>query len=266
MDMSYVSFDTGINQDKIFAHRGDIFICEGVFKEIEEKDKDDHILCKPSRPVLIISEDMYNKDIIKALAFSSKSGSDFQNSINSYRSIKVPGINGSSNPSYIDVSQVFTINTNQLRVKIGHASQEIVDAAVSLMTIQHVNQNSIGTLLKVMRDRFPDANAFKQNILGSVSNNQYNTISILKSPFEQDFVDVKQVTETELLCEIKNMLKQPVNKEDAYILYQEWLNVGTDIFRNRYGLSKQKYIALRDKCVSLMLGKISNFKKYDWST
>lgn len=265
MDLSYLSFDTGIDNDRIFAHRGDIFICNGVFKEIDEKEKDDHILAKPTRPVLIISEDAYNRDIVKALAFSTKAGSDFQNAINSYRSIKVPGINGSQTPSYIDVSQVFTINTNQLRIKIGHASHEIVDAAVSLMTLQHVNQNSIGTMFKIMKDRFPNASVFKQNNTES-GTCQRNSSSIFRSPFEQEFVDVKQLTESELLCEIKHTLKEPVNKEDAYELYQEWLAEGTDVFRSNYGLSKQKYIALRDKCVNMMLGKVNNFKKFDWST
>ena len=268
MDMSYLSFDTGIDNDRVFAHRGDIFISEGVFKEIDEKDKDDHILAKPTRPVLIISEDVYNKDLVKALAFSTKAGSEFQNAINSYRSIKVPGINGSPNPSYIDVSQVFTINTCQLRKKIGHASQEIVDAAVSLMTIQHINNNSIGTMLKVMRDRFPNATAFKQSDMGIIPMIQKgkSSSSIYRSPYEQEFMDVRRVTEEELLNEIKHTLKEPTNKEEAYKLYQEWLMEGTDVFRNRYGLPKQKYIALRDKCVNMMLGKVNNFKKLDWST
>ena len=206
---------------------------------------------------------------MKALAFSSKAGSDYQNSINSYRSIKVPGINGSPNPSYIDVSQVFTINTNQLRIKIGHASQEIVDAAVSLMTLQHINHNSIGTMIKVLRDRFPNATVFKQNDIGmipttSTKNSNFNTI--FRNPFEQEFTDVRQVTEQELLNEIKHTLKEPTNKEEAYAIYQEWLIEGTDVFRSRYGLTKQKYITLRDKCVNMMLGKINNFKKLDWST
>ena len=57
---SYLSFNSGITHDRVFAHRGDIFVCTGVFKELDQIDKDDHILGKPSRPVLIISEDEYN--------------------------------------------------------------------------------------------------------------------------------------------------------------------------------------------------------------
>jgi len=260
---TYLSFDTGITDDRIYAHRGDIFICSGLFKEIETLDKDDHILGKPSRPVLIISEDEYNRDIVKVLAFSSKEGSGYSDSINAYRSIRVPGVNNNPNPSFIDVSQVFTINTHQLKIKLGHASQEIVDAAVALHTLQNMNQNSVGTMLKVMKDRFPNAQAFRQaNTVVTKS----STVNCISSPLTDVFTNVQRVSEEELLCEIKSTLKEPNNKDDAYALYQEWLNLGTDVFRNKYGLTKQQYYSLRDKCVNKMLGKVSNFKKYDWST
>lgn len=260
---TYLSFDTGITDDRIYAHRGDIFICSGLFKEIEAIEKDDHILGKPSRPVLIISEDEYNRDIVKVLAFSSKEGSGYSDSINAYRSIRVPGVNNNPNHSFIDVSQVFTINTHQLKIKLGHASQEIVDAAVALHTLQNMNQNSVGTMLKVMKDRFPNAQAFRQaNTVVTKS----STVNCISSPLTDVFTNVQRVSEEELLCEIKSTLKEPNNKDDAYALYQEWLNLGTDVFRNKYGLTKQQYYSLRDKCVNKMLGKVSNFKKYDWST
>lgn len=260
---TYLSFDTGITDDRIYAHRGDIFICNGLFKEIETLDKDDHILGKPSRPVLIISEDEYNRDIVKVLAFSSKEGSGYSDSINAYRSIRVPGVNNNPNHSFIDVSQVFTINTHQLKIKLGHASQEIVDAAVALHTLQNMNQNSVGTMLKVMKDRFPNAQAFSQTNTVATKTSMVNCIS---SPLTDVFTNVQRVSEEELLCEIKSTLKEPNNKDDAYALYQEWLNLGTDVFRNKYGLTKQQYYSLRDKCVNKILGKVSNFKKYDWST
>lgn len=260
---TYLSFDTGITDDRIYAHRGDIFICSGLFKEIETLDKDDHILGKPSRPVLIISEDEYNRDIVKILAFSSKEGSGYSDSINAYRSIRVPGFNNNPNPSFIDVSQVFTINAHQLKIKLGHASQEIVDAAVALHTLQNMNQNSVGTMLKVMKDRFPNAQAFKQS---NTIVTKTSTVNCISSPLTDVFTNVQRVSEEELLCEIKSTLKEPNTKDDAYTLYQEWLNLGTDVFRNKYGLTKQQYYSLRDKCVNKMLGKVSNFKKYDWST
>ena len=260
---TYLSFDTGITDDRIYAHRGDIFICNGLFKEIETLDKDDHILGKPSRPVLIISEDEYNRDIVKVLAFSSKEGSGYSDSINAYRSIRVPGVNNNPNHSFIDVSQVFTINTHQLKIKLGHASQEIVDAAVALHTLQNMNQNSVGTMLKVMKDRFPNAQAFRQS---NTVVTKSSTVNCISSPLTDVFTNVQRVSEEELLCEIKSTLKEPNNKDDAYALYQEWLNLGTDVFRNKYGLTKQQYYSLRDKCVNKMLGKVSNFKKYDWST
>ena len=260
---TYLSFDTGITDDRIYAHRGDIFICSGLFKEIEKIDKDDHILGKPSRPVLIISEDEYNRDIVKVLSFSSKEGSGYSDSINAYRSIRVPGVNNSPNPSFIDVSQVFTINTHQLKIKLGHASQEIVDAAVALHTLQNMNQNSVGTMLKVMKDRFPNAQAFRQ--INTVAT-KTSTVNCISSPLTDVFTNVQCVSEEELLCEVKSTLKEPNTKDDAYMLYQEWLTLGTDVFRNKYGLTKQQYYSLRDKCVNKMLGKVSNFKKYDWST
>lgn len=260
---TYLSFDTGITDDRIYAHRGDIFICSGLFKEIDTLDKDDHILGKPSRPVIIISEDEYNRDIVKVLAFSSKEGSGYSDSINAYRSIRVPGVNNNPNPSFIDVSQVFTINTHQLKIKLGHASQEIVDAAVALHTLQNMNQNSVGTMMKVMKDRFPNAQAFRQ---ANTVATKTNTVNCISSPFTDVFTNVQRVSKEELLCEIKSTLKEPSTKDDAYILYQEWLNLGTDVFRNKYGLTKQQYYSLRDKCVNKMLGKVSNFKKYDWST
>ena len=260
---TYLSFDTGITDDRIYAHRGDIFICSGLFKEIDTLDKDDHILGKPSRPVLIISEDEYNRDIVKVLAFSSKEGSGYSDSINAYRSIRVPGFNNNPNPSFIDVSQVFTINAHQLKIKLGHASQEIVDAAVALHTLQNMNQNSVGTMMKVMKDRFPNAQAFKQ---ANTIVTKTSTVNCISSPLTDVFTNVQRVSEEELLCEIKSTLKEPNTKDDAYVLYQEWINLGTDVFRNKYGLTKQQYYSLRDKCVNKMLGKVSNFKKYDWST
>lgn len=261
---SYLSFNSGITHDRVFAHRGDIFVCTGVFKELDQIDKDDHILGKPSRPVLIISEDEYNKDIVRILAFSSREGSDNSDAINAYRSIRVPGINNNPNPSYIDVSQVFTINAHQLKVKLGHASPEIVDAAVALHTLQNMNQNSVNTMMKVLKDRFPNSPVFKQCNTGIVNTNV--NVNNMRSPFEPVFTDVQRVSEQELMTEIKSTLREPTNKDEANELYQEWLSLGTDIFRNKYGLSKQQYYTLRDKCINKMLGKIANFKKYDWST
>ena len=270
MDNSYLSFDTWIDDDTLYTHRGDIFSCDDLFKSIDEIDKDDHILGKPSRPVIIISNDNYNRNIVKVLPFSTKAGSDDANAISSGRVIRVPGINNNPNPSYIDVSQVFTINTYQLKIKLGHASQEIVDAAVAMHTLQNVaDSTSINTLVKIFKDRYPKAQVFNQitptqknttvNKQPSIVNNMYN-------PFEELYSTVTRVPYEELISEIKHTLKYPETKEDAYELYQEWLSIGTDLFRSKYGISRQQYIALRDKCVVKMLGKVPNFKKHDWST
>lgn len=270
MDESYLSFDTGIDNDRIYIHRGDIFICEDLFKNIDEIDKYDHILGKPTRPVIVISNDTYNRNIVKVLPFSTKAGSDNVNAISSGRVIRVPGINNSPNPSYIDISQVFTINTYQLKIKLGHASQEIVDAAVAMHTLQNVaDSTSINTLVKVFKDRYPKAQIFNQ--LESVQkptyvNQQPCIVNNMYNPLEDIFSTVKRVPYEELITEVKNTLKYPETKEEAYELYQEWLQLGTDLFRNKYGISRQQYITLRDKCVIKMLGKIPNFKKHDWST
>ena len=270
MDNSYLSFDTGIDNDRIYAHRGDIFICDDLFKPLEELDKDDHILGKPTRPVIIISNDIFNKNIVKVLPFSTKAGSDDLNAISSGRVIKVPGINNNPNPSFIDVSQIFTINTYQLKVKLGHASQEIVDAAVAMHTLQNIaDSSSINTLVKIFKDRHPKAQVFNQVIQVQNNSNTYNqslVINNMFNPSEDLFSAVQQVSHEELITEIKQTLKHPDTKEDAYELYQEWLSMGTDLFRSKYGLTRQQYITLRDKCVVKMLGKVPNFKKHDWST
>ena len=81
------------------------------------------------------------------------------------------------------------------------------------------------------------------------------------------FSEVKQVTYEELMAEnaAKPVLMNPETKEQAYEIYQEWLSMGTDLFRSKYNLTKQQYVTLRDRCVCKMLGKIANFKKHDWS-
>lgn len=268
MNNAYLSFNTGITDDRIFAHRGDIFICDGLFKELDQIDEDDHILAKPTRPVIIISSDDYNRNVVKVLAFSTRSGSDDSNAISSGRVIRVPGINNSQNPSYIDVSQVFTINTYQLKVKLGHASQEIVDAAVALHTLQNIaNETSVDTMVKVFRDVYPKSQIFKnfvQEPKQDYVNKQY-TVNNMYAPDMEMFCDVKQVSLEELQSEIYHQLKFPETKEDAYKLYQEWLTMGTDLFRRKYGITRQQYITLRDRCVQQMLGKVANFKKHDWS-
>lgn len=265
MDISYLSFDTGISDDRIYAHRGDIFVCDGLFKPIDEVDKDDHIIAKPTRPVLIISNDENNINVVKVLPFSSRSGSEDANAISSGRVICVPSINNNPNSSFIDVSQVFTINTHQLKIKLGHASQEIVDAAVALHTLQNIcNDKSVDMLVRVFKDRYPKARVFSNGLCENNSNNNF-TVTNMYHPDSLVFADVQQVSQSELMTEVKSPLKQPNTREEAYQLYQEWLTMGTDLFRKKYGITKQQYFALRDKCVSKMLGKIPNFKKHDWS-
>lgn len=268
IDHNYLEFDKGINQNRIFAHRGDIFICDGVFKEMDKIDKDDHIVAKPDRPVLIISDDMYNQDVVKVLTFSSRKGSDEQSAINSYRSIKVPSVLGDGRPSYIDVSQVFTINVYQLRVKVGEASKAIVDAAVALHTVQNVNEDSMTTMFKVLKDRFPNAQPFQKTTVINETTTEREvrfTVNNMQSPSTTVFTDVVRVSLEDLDKVERYPIKEAIDKDEALRLYNDWLKLGTDPFRQRYGLTSQQYYALRDKCVAQLLGKVSNFKRFDWS-
>lgn len=268
IDHKYLSFDTGIDHNRVFAHRGDIFITDGVFKELDKIEKDDHIVAKPTRPVLIISDDQYNQDVVLALAFSSKRGSDEQSAINSYRSIKVPSVVGDGRASYIDVSQVFTINVYQLRVKIGEASKAIVDAAVALHTLHSVNDDSMNTMMKVLKDKFPDAQPFQRvpaETSSIVQKEVKFTVNNMFSPSTEIFTDVTQVPLEELDMVEKAPIKEQINKDEALRLYNDWLKMGTDPFRQKYGLTNQQYYTLRDKCVAQLLGKVSNFKKFDWA-
>jgi mRNA-degrading endonuclease toxin of MazEF toxin-antitoxin module len=265
MNQQFLEFDKGITNDRIFVHRGDIFITEGVFKDLnsETRDKDDHIIGKPTRPVLVISEDKYNQDVVKVLPFSSRAGSAEENRINSYRNIKVPGFGSDpTRPSYIDISQVFTINVYQLKVKLAHASQEIVDAAVALHTVMQMNANSVGTMLSVIKDKFPQAQAFRQMYSEKESKIIINNN---RNPYDTVYTEVKQVTLEELENKKKYTIREYIDAEYAKQLYEEWKAFGTDLFRDKYGLSKQAYYAIRDKCVMQLLGKIAGFKKYDWS-
>lgn len=268
---NYLLFESGIDYNRVFAHRGDIFICEGLFKPMSDIEENDHIIAKPNRPVLIISDDIHNADIVKVLPFSTKAGSLDQESITSGRVIKVPGIKSDTNSNYIDVSQIFTINVYQLKYKLGHASQEIVDAAVALHTLQNVaNATSINTIVKIFKEKFPNASIFNQlNTItaNSYANGQTIFVNNMYDPSVDLFSEVKQVTYEELMAEnaTKPVLMNPETKEQAYEIYQEWLSMGTDLFRSKYNLTKQQYVTLRDRCVCKMLGKIANFKKHDWS-
>ena len=270
MSDSYLSFDTGIDDNRVYIHRGDIFICAGLFKELDSIDKDDHILAKPDRPVIVISANHFNRNIVKVLPFSTRQGVDDEGYITSGRVIRTPGINNSPNPSYIDVSQVFTVNTYQLKIKLGHASQDIVDAAVAMHTLQNIQDNSsIDMLVRIFQVRYPKASVFNQfnqpksveylNVSQAPVNNMY-------APGEDMFADVKRVTLEELEdASGVTPLKLPENRDEAYALYTEWLEIGTDLFRQKYGITRQQYVMLRDRCVQHMIGKVERFTKYSWN-
>lgn len=39
---NYLLFESGIDYNRVFAHRGDIFICEGLFKPMSDIEENDH--------------------------------------------------------------------------------------------------------------------------------------------------------------------------------------------------------------------------------
>ena len=263
--MSYVKngnlivFQSGVNFNKVYAHRGDIFICEGLFKPEKRATKDDHILTKPNRPVLIVSDDKYNKDIVKVLPLSTSPGNgDATTSISGSRCIQIPSSDSKSGVTYIDVSQEFTVNVHQLKNKIADVSQEIVDIAVAMNLLQKVNKKSINTIVDVLKENFPNSDCF------NVNKDQccYTVIDNLQSPCTDFYVAVERV-------EPRN--KQPKTDypphstlEDVEKLYQEWVSCGTDMFRYRYGLTIKQYKYLRDKCIPVLIKGVVGFNRHDW--
>ncbi len=270
MDISQqcVVFDSGITYDRVFAHRGDIFIGEGIFKSIKDKDREDHVICKENRPILIISDDQYNIHIVKALALSSKPGSDDPATISSSRNIKIPNIQHNSNmSSYIDTSQIFTVNTYQLKVKIASVSQEIVDTAVAMSLFQNMNRDSVPTIVRFIQEQYPYSNVFTQQRKIDQYSHEDNT----RNPNEQIFSSVQRVPLNELERELESSKTEidlriiKINDvEEADKWYKEWQSLGTDLFRSKYHLSKQQYFTFRDRCINKMLGRVQGFKKYDW--
>lgn len=268
-----IVFNDGVNIDPIFAHRGDIFTVDGLFKNLDDIEKDDHIIAKESRPVLIISDDEFNSKIIKVLPLSSKGGSDDRYALSSHRNIKIPNIQNRSNQeTYIDTSQIFTINTYQLRYKLATVSQEIVDAAVSIAFMQNMNKSSANTVVKFLQEQYPYAKAFRERCGSNIDNDEQDNFILDNAldPSVQIFSNTENVSLDDLNAlkkekkEEKNKLLKITTIEQAKTLHEQWKTLGTDMFRNKYGLSKQEYFCIRDICIKLMLGKVPNFKKFDW--
>lgn len=251
-----VKFTNGVKFDTIFAMRGDIFTTFGLFKNPENITKDDKILAKANRPVLIISDNKDNENIVRVLPLSSHQG--VANTISGGRLVEIPALmrNNSVGVSYIDVKQAFTINTYQLVRKICSVSQEIVDTAVALNTLSNIsNKEGAMVLCNYIKKRFPELEYFK-------TNNNVNTSNIIQDPSEDRFCIVEQIKETPS----KEKHEYPPSSTLAQCeeLYKDWLKLATDGFRYKYKLNKTQYQYLKNKCVKILKAGKNGFTKYDW--
>lgn len=264
--MAKLVFEDGVNtDDRVYVQRGDIFTVSGLFKKLEDVDRDDHIIAKENRPVLVISANKNNEHIVKVLPLSSKQGNTDNNSISSARQIEIPNIKkGGYYRTFIDTSQIFTVNSSQLNHKLASVSQVIVDTAVEKAMEQLIEPSSIDTVVNLMREEYPHAEAFKTDM-------QYNVDNSL-DPAENIYGRVLQVPLEELPAPLKeeqkeraiNELFSNINTPKATHLWEEWKMLGTDMFRKTHNLSKTEYFNLRDKCIRQLLGKLQGFKKFDW--
>ena len=88
--MDIIKFTDGVSYDTVFAKRGDVFMTYDVFKSPNQSPKEDKILTKENRPVLIISNNKDNSELVRVLAFSSHKGNSSANSITNKRLIELP--------------------------------------------------------------------------------------------------------------------------------------------------------------------------------
>lgn len=253
-----IVFKDGVNLNRVYAHRGDIFTCEGVFKSEKKVDREDHILCKPNRPVLVVSDDEYNKTIVKVLPLSTSSGSSDPDSCTNSRCIQIPSVDKREGSTYIDVSQEFTVNVHQLRYKMASVSQEIVDTAVALNLLQKVNKKSINRIVNILKDNYPNSECFDVKVTSS----SMDMIDARMAPYTDIFAPVEQVKEKK--NEPRKEYPPHGTYDEADSIYNEWVKLGTDAFCYKYQLNRNQYMYLRGKCMKLLLGKKNGFTKFDW--
>lgn len=258
--MDIIKFTEGVSYDTVFAKRGDVFTTHDLFKSPNSSPKEDKILTKENRPVLIISNDKDNSEIVRVLAFSSHKGNYSANAITNKRLIELPRLynegNDPNGKSYIDISQVFTINTYQLGRKIAHLSDEITDTAVALFTIHNIqSEKGANTLLKYLSSQYPNINI--------------NTTSkVTSDPSEDRFVVVeesKEAPSTDTTDDNGKHIYPPSSTvEECEKLYHEWVELSTDGFRYKYKLNKTQYNYLKNKCIKTLINKKSGFTRFDW--
>lgn len=253
-----IIFTSGVELNRVYAHRGDIFTCEGVFKRENKVDKEDHILCKPSRPVLVVSDDAYNKTIVKVLPLSTSCGNSDPNSMTNSRCIQIPAVDSKRDGgiTYIDVSQEFTVNVHQLRYKLATVSQEIVDTAVAYNLLQKINYDSVDNVVNIIKKKYPDAECFNNVDMCACVDDR-------SAPYIDVFSSVKQIKDSEKPAR-KNDYPPHSTYEEVDELYKEWINIGTEAFRYKYSLDPTQYNYLRNSCIKKLLGVKQGFTKFDW--
>lgn len=256
--MDIVKFTDGVSYDTLFAKRGDVFMTHDLFKSPNSISKEDKILTKENRPVLIISNNKDNSELVRVLAFSSHKGNSSANAITNKRLIELPRLYSNSNDpnskSYIDISQVFTINTYQLGRKIAHLSDEITDTAVALFTIHNIQtEEGAKTLLKYLSNQYPNINISSTN----------NRIS--SDPSENYFALVEETKEAPIIDNNRKHIYPPSSTlEECEKLYHDWVELGTDGFRYKYKLNKTQYNYLRNKCIKILKDRKAGFTRFDW--
>lgn len=265
MNNNCIVFNDGVKNDRVFAHRGDVFICEGLFKNPKEIDPTDHVLGKENRPVLVISDDIYNSYIVKVLPLSTKAGNP-NSDVSCDRCIKFPPFQDNPNtPNYIDISQIFTINQYQLKIKIATVSQEIVDTAVALSLFHNMNSKSVNTIVKFIQEKYPYASIFKSTISDSVDNTR-NPNQQLYSKCQRVSLEELDNDRLERENKFKKLFDSVQSLNDAKKYFEEWKLLGTDTFMYTYGLTHQQYHTFRNICITKMLGKVNNFNRFDWNS
>ena len=162
--------------------------------------------------------------------------------------------------SYIDIEQVFTINTYQLARKMCTVSQEIVDTAVALNALSNIpNLESAKGVIKYFTDKYSELN-IKPN-----DDNQISNECPIIDPTSDTFVLVEQdKSVNKNQPQEKHEYPPSSTYEQCELLYLDWVKLSTDGFRYKYKLSKQQYIYLKNKCIKVLINKKNGFTRYDW--
>jgi hypothetical protein len=196
-----------VTYDEESVKRGDVFTTIDVFKNIRDaKEEGDKLIAKENRPVLVISTN--NSMIVRCLALSTKSGVP-GNTPSSHRDICIPSVSKKykeSENTYIDTSQIFTINVWQLKYKLASVRSDIVDKAVALNLIQDMDGGtSVKEIIQTLRKTYPDE--FRQYNIDSMKETLEPEMRERIEKEYQDKFDQK------LAEEKANFIKQLANEE-----------------------------------------------------